>query len=1215
MTFKRYFQSKMEVTVPPGNYDPNEVQMPGEIAIDKAGKLIEHYISYNNFTGFRKDAYEAFLVKLWRIVHDTVIEFPGQRVTFRGQWYSPPLFNNGDKMTPFLARERRASYLLQLLTDVVTTYADGREEVQPKVSIGWVPLMTGTEHCYLKKKTPEELVAMGECPCDPQGIFIVKGKELTIPMKESLRYNKILLYSMDEVEVRMTCATIRGTDLVRIYRNKKGSFKLALYGFMKNKNKKDNSIGVLQMFRLLGMNDFDQIRQTIMIFTKPENRDKVLAVLTASFNKLKVVGNDVVYMTKRLSSAIDEVKAQESRNIRRRKKRFIGVNVPTDPIERLSYVINKELFPHINNEDPAYVPYLKIYLLAIMTVRLAEYFAGLRNLDNRDSWSNKQLRTDGTMMTDLFRSAWNKMIDDIRNGPKLKNTRFDYRRIKDDVIRSVMVDSFAGANWGISGIYSKQNIVEILKRESLVATYSHLTLINVKTSASSPISISMVQDTQYGFICPTETPDGEKVGIIKHTAITAKITSEEQEEKQYELRLYIKNLIQYSPNTDKSCRLILNGKFLGFVDGVTFKNHVINLRRKGDIPENTSVVHDENDNFVYVYTDEGRLSRPLLVINSLTGRLVIDELENGWNMEWDELMRNGAIEYIDPHEQEYILIAMTVEQTRENRIVDVTSDPDQVTEEIKKVQYTHCELDPSSLLGYAASTIPLPEHNQSPRNVFQAGMAKQALGIYHSNFVNRFDGTVKTLAFPSRPIFEPQINKIIGMNSLPSGQMVNVMFSTYEGFTQEDAFIFNKGSIDRGLFRIMKWYVYESIISTSKNEKFGRPPMRDGVGSGKYDAIDDNGFPILGSPVKEGMCVIGKISLNVLGQQVDASTYLDTGEEGRIDSYMVDYNVDGGLVIRVKIRHFRRPHNGDKFAPRNAQKGTLGLILSEENMPFSESSKIVKSPDGISSVQTAPRPDIIINPHCIPSRMTIAFLMEILASKAGALVGERINATAFRPFDRQRYERVLRDYGFNSLGNEVYYSGNTGRAMSVPMFTGPAYYQALRHHVLDKYQARHTGAVNLATHTPIGQSRRRGLRFGEMERDAAISHGATRFLQERLMVASSGYRTAFCMTCGSIAIIRALGETFSCNRCGNLAKFSKCEIPATFKLLNHLLNGMGFNISLQLMDSMDVQNKGMKRNLQAIGENELDILEQEDDEVEDVDEDVYDVADEVVDGE
>jgi len=1148
-------------------------------------------------------------------------------------------------------------------------------------------------------------------------------------------------------------------------------------------------------------------------------------------------------------------------------------------------------------------------------------------------------------------------------------------------------------------------------------------------------------------------------GLIKAKAVTAKVTIDRDDALVLE---YIKDKISDTPTVQLATILIVNGRMTGWCDGEELRQYLVGLRRGGWIYPDTSVALV--DRILYIYTDAARLVRPLLIVNP-NGKLVIEE-KNLWNAPWPQLVKEQAVEYIDPLEQEGIMLAQSIDSLMErrreidearHRLTEATNNLNQLRQQgtrstllprriartlegelvfedaadpsevmsldtdtlndeqlatlyemtqrkledivrlaqatldrlVQRRPFTHCELDPNAIFGIAASTIPLPDHNQAPRNVYQTAMGKQALGIYHSNYQLRFDTTAKTLAFPTRPLFETQMNNLLGLNTQPIGQMVTVAIMTLGGYNQEDALIFNKASIDRGLFKMAVHRSYKASLESdhTKIESFTRPPIRPGDPDNKYAHLDDKGIAKIGSRIEPGMVIIGKMRKNnKTGKITYPSVYAGIGESGEVVSVLWAVNAKGHTMVRVKLTDIRDPTYGDKFASRHAQKSTVGLILPEHDMPFTRNgmrpdivinphcftgdtpvtlasgisrridqmaydggdkvwswdnglkldkqleraskgvrkvirltlqdgrtikcteehrflvlmndgakyveakdlrlnehrlvcglegavdvvgddekgwsltvgehrfsmetwhnrdttlalarmlgyiltnraitsahkligvrmshpidvqlflddiqlvtgirpvstytgtSYVIKLPakwvraiaslEGISPTNKLSIPKFIIQhncplavvrefvaglfggdgrapylrhtnlqgpvlcrvvgrnsipslkanmqqlqcvltrlgvasrlvgprklskqPHygckfdirlhipattafsdkvgyrycvykmarlaaansywryveavkqetiqvtgnhnsldmigkgihnvidkahsyldnigaldwfvkgyitrhhnslptfylqvidrreygqeevydisvvnnqsylangvtthnCIPSRMTIGKLIEIVASKVASLSGERVNASAFSNFDIEEFKRNLHQYGYERHGNEVMYSGETGRPLQAQIFIGPCYYQALRHHVKDKIQMRARGEVKLITHQPIGgRSRQGGLRFGEMERDALISHGASEVLKERLCTSSDAYKAVFCKTCGNLAISNALSQTQTCRCCGNSAKFGTCTVPYAYRLLQNLLAGASLSLRFKL---------------------------------------------------
>ena len=378
--------------------------------------------------------------------------------------------------------------------------------------------------------------------------------------------------------------------------------------------------------------------------------------------------------------------------------------------------------------------------------------------------------------------------------------------------------------------------------------------------------------------------------------------------------------------------------------------------------------------------------------------------------------------------------------------------------ERKNKPYTHCELDPQAIFAVATALIPYPDHNQAPRNTYQVGMGKQALGVFHTNHLNRFDGKTKILSFPSRPMVETEMYDIIGLSERGPGENVTVAFMAYP-FTEEDAFIFKKEFLDNGGFRMYKYLTYKTEIKHVGEiyERLMKPPgiTDDQENRYKYIQMADpnsplNGLPMIGAPLRQGDCIIGKMQYEKGMPPKNISIILRVGDEGIVERVLVT-NDGKNTTVTVKLRIMRVPVEGDKFAPRNAQKGTIGLVMSDINMPVSESGIV---------------PDIIVNPHSLPSRMTVSYPLELLASKYGAMAGTHINGGAFKQFELNKYRAMLKEYGMDEFGYETMRSGTSGKLLEASIFMGPVFFQALKHHVKDKIQARSTGQVKPISRQP-----------------------------------------------------------------------------------------------------------------------------------------------------
>jgi DNA-directed RNA polymerase II subunit RPB2 len=1169
----------------------SDATIPGEINVDEHGRLLKSWIEYEGLTQPFIEAYDKWIIEILPLqIASRTITIPEGVVRFERLFITKPSISNGDEAVHLLPQRCRLAgytYSANMAVDIVLTPNNGGQaQRREKVPIGKVPVMLRSVLCHLRQMDKEELERVGECRHDPGGYFIVKGAERLCLIQEKLRMNRMFLFNKDtkgNVVCRMTCPTIKGSTIVTLSLGKKRGIKLALRFMGKNKKSKPNTIGVFQAFRLLALKhpdlgaiaDSNVMMQLVAQHTSPENIKRIWLPLQASFLKLSTVGSDIEYLARK--KGITSLPAEM-------KKRAI-----LDDLEN-------ELFPQINGE-----PVLrKVQMLAAMICYIAEYLAGLRELSDRDSWSNKRLVTAAGSMEQLMMGLINKTMDQAQEEiQKKRMSGIDSvkRAIVPHIITDEFVSSFNTTNWGVKGAPLKENICDTLNRYSATGTISHLMRANTPTSrqAKQP-NIRLVQLSQLGYVCPAETPEGEGCGLLKYLAVTCYISLERDETR---IRAEINAYIAPDPTPQATTRCWLNGKLIGFCMGEALRRWCVHQRRTGAFYKDMCIVLDK-ENSLWLYCDGSRPTRPLLIVDEEDGQLVIHK-KGLWLADMNTLRSEGCLEYIDAYEQEYILLAQSRSsmeaqrdtiaaasllleeqqallvgiqngepalitlpngETTELTVTEVESSIEQTQSVLVQLMgrrwYTHCEVDPSAYLGHSASVIPLPNHNQAPRNTYQCSMSKQALGIYHSNQAFRFDNMSKTLAFPTRPLFEPQLNETFGLNDLPGGFMATVAIMTYGGFNQEDAFIFNKSAVQRGLGLMVKRITAKTIQRQTREftEEVRRPEIRKNEPAGRYANIDENGLTRVGSQINPGDCIIGKVRRNNLtGVVENASVFAGVGEQGIVDSVLVTPNAENMMVVKVTFREVRQPIIGDKFASRSAQKGTIAQMLDEEDMPFTA--------EGV-------RPDIIINPHAIPGRMTIGKIIEFIASKVGAFRGERMDATAHRPYDLDMFRESLRNYGFREDGYEKMYSGVSGKPIKAQIYIGPVYYQALRHHVADKIQYRSRGAVKPLTHQPVGGRGTEGgggLRFSEMNRDAVISWGATEFLKERLCLVSDAYKTVFCRTCGTIAIANHVTSQYICRNCRDRANFGTETIPYTYKLLTHLLAGCNINMRLGMREA------------------------------------------------
>jgi len=657
--------------------------------------------------------------------------------------------------------------------------------------------------------------------------------------------------------------------------------------------------------------------------------------------------------------------------------------------------------------------------------------------------------------------------------------------------------------------------------------------------------------------CPAETPEGQSIGVVKNISYMGHITIPTNSAALYE---YVEPFIQKVDDTPSELiynkvKVFVNGTWVGVTETpLELYEDMKSKKYKGIINIYTAIVFDYKMMEIRICNDGGRLTRPLLKVRdnkAIITKEIIDRVENH-ELTWNDLLTScnideSVIEYIDPEEQNYSMIAM---KTKHGYLGEGT------------YNYSHCEIHPSTIFGVLASCIPFPEHNQAPRNTYQCAMAKQAIGVYALNYDQRMDKTAYVLTYPTRPLVDTRLMNFIHLNQIPSGCQIHVAIMTHTGYNQEDSVLVNKGSIDRGLFTAT---IYHTEKDEDKNiirdEIIRCKPDKTktkGIKFGNYEKVNNQGFIQENSLVENRDVIIAKIipikeNRNDPTKTIkyeDQSKTFRTTEETYIDKNYTGRNGDGYNFAKVRVRVHRKPGYGDKFSSRHGQKGTCGNIIPECDMPFTK--------NGL-------RPDIIINPHAIPSRMTIAQLKETLLGKVLLELGMFGDGTSFGNLDIKTIISELQKLGYESHGNEIMYNGLTGEQMETSIFIGPVFYQRLKHMVADKQHSRAIGPmVNLTRQPAEGRSRDGGFRIGEMERDVMIAHGMSKFCRERMYDVSDKYSAYVCRKCGMIASYndgamnskntsgRETGADFSihlCNTCNNMTDFAKVDIPYAYKLM------------------------------------------------------------------
>ena len=829
-------------------------------------------------------------------------------------------------------------------------------------------------------------------------------------------------------------------------------------------------------------------------------------------------------------------------------------------------MLNNNLLPNYSSNIE------KGHYIGISVRKILLTYIGVNNYTDRDSYSNKRIDLSGKLILELYRELWEKykrmgllMLDKEYNFHFDKDMMTIDNIINNENISSIFNDNVLddihksfGSRFG-TGISSKEGIVQDLNRNVMLGTLSHIRRIVYPLPRGSKVmGPRKLHNSQWGFVCPTESPDGGNVGIVNHLSVMARVSSNIPEEYLIDCLKDVPILNLEDVSSEEllnNTKIYVNGRLLGVYDNPDYIYKYLKLLKLNSIiHNNTSISWNKNNNEILLYSDAGRILRPILVYKNTVNKLIegdYSKLEN-WRMATEgymygkleenkyyygdilkelkdnrrlEELENSAsdIEYIDPIESEYLLI---------NK--DSNSE--------FREEYTHCEIHSSLILSSVALNIPYPEHSQYPRNVFSCQQTKQAVGVYSTAYNTRFETFSHILHYPQKPLITTKYKKYTQVDKLPYGINAIVAIMSYSGYNQEDAIILNKTAVERGLFQSLYYRSYDSreeIINGELNE-FVNPDLKPNIKKKtnlNYDKLDDNGFIKEEEYVTDKDVIVSKVmNNNVTGETIKFSS------SGIVDKVLVIKNENGLRSAKIRIRKIKKPTLGDKFSSRCGQKGMCGMVLDQEEMPFTK--------DGII-------PDIIVNPHAIPSRMTINQLLEVIVGKICCIKGYLGDATAFQNNDINNFCDALQNQNYEKHGEEVMYSGINGEQLKTSIFIGPTYYQRLKIMVADKMHSRGEGPMQYLTRQPAaGRANNGGLRIGEMERDSILAHGLSYFLKESNMKRSDDYNT-------NVNNNNGLIDNVSNN-------ISSINIPYSMKLLIQEL--MTLSIAPRILTNYDFDN-------------------------------------------
>lgn len=1183
-----------------------------------AWKILDKYFETNKHfvTKHHLDSYSEFIHKSIPMTIQTMNPFviikykPDRSVRHRievfvgGKDGQDIRFKTPD-FFPNEARMKNLTYSADLVANIIVRYMIGEDSVHEvvikDVFLSKIPIMLQSDLCNLHNMSLSEMREHGECPYDQGGYFVVNGKEKVIIAQERNVTNKVFVKRSADEKYKFSA-------FVRCTSEKASVFPKTAYFYVLSKEvakapikggktkelkitmgQRENAIVVavphiktqvplFLLFRALGIESDKMILEYIIKDVEDPVNRKALEFMFAS-----IVDSNYIYTQEQAMAFLDS-----------------HTNF-TENAEDARYILLKHLFPNIEPNLNS-----KALFLGYIVNQIVRVAIGVAPETDRDNYMFKRVAISGALLADIYKDFYNTFrvatrskIDNEYNFSGWAETTGEIVNMITDAnkheffgrsqhMSTGLVQSLRG-KWGIAGRSTDSGIVQDLSRISYIGFLSHLRRVNMPMDTSIKIrEPHRLNGSQWGVMCPCESPDGASIGLLKNFALLCHVTY------HVDTSVIMQALAPFSftrfnevdlINMSGLVNLRINNNWVGCIEEpLRLVRYMRLLRRNGLINPFVSVAWNIPEKDINIQTDRGRCARPLLVVEKNQLRIQQRKAFAAKDASWDlwivgTLLDNrdqgvyhsgfidpfeildttslekveqalekhaGAIEFVDVEETNGCMIAMT---------------PADISPAAPR-QYTHCEIHPSTIFSVYTATIPLSNHNQAPRNIFSGAQGKQAIGVYATNFSNRIDTMSYVLHYPQKPLITTRYHEYLKTNDLPNGENLIVAIATYSGYNQEDSIIINKASIERGMFNLS---YFKSYISEEKEEQNSRYVERISFSNpnearkegfdvaikafADYTKLDENGMPALDSRIEEGDAVVGKVlerSDYVKEKDVDNKVYVeetlqttyaskteiaDKTTEGIVDKVVMFKGSDNTRQAKIRLRKIRIPELGDKLASRHGQKGVIGMIMPQEMMPFTK--------DGVV-------PDIIVNPHAFPSRMTIGHLIESILAKSCAYAGCGADGTAFENHDyTSMYDMLQNKYKMERHGDEIMYNGITGEQMQSDIFIGPTYYFRLKHMVADKINYRRDGKVVNVTKQPTkGRGNDGGLRIGEMETNVLISHGLSGFMKESMMERSDKQRFNISDSDGQIIHFNKKQQIYP----DGVDRIRDVEMPYAFKL-------------------------------------------------------------------
>ena len=1216
--------------------------------------LVSHLLdSYNDFfeTGLKNIFKEKNPIQILKNQDSKTNEFNYICKMYLGGksgnkiYYGKPIIYddvNTHYMYPNEARLRNMNYGFSIHYDIevfFTIKTEGEEDFHhtftlDKIFLGRFPVMLHSNLCILKGLNRETCFNMGECRNDPGGYFIVDGKEKVIVCQEKFADN--MLYIRDTVDdkyshsadircksedaskpvrtlsVRIVGISVPSTDL-----NKKAPPGFSNKQIVVSIPNVRKPVPLFIVFRALGIiSDKDIISYCLLDLKKHSQ-----------------------YVELFIPSVHDagSIFTQET------ALKYISLLTKGKTNAHVQEILMNYFVPHIgelNFRDKAY--YLGYIVYKLLRVYTKEDLP-----TDRDNFKMKRVELPGTLLYDLFKEYYTimqnmifKKFDKIyyyhegqyQEKKFINLVTLNYQDVfKERNLEIGFKRAFKG-NWGAHSHTKREGVIQDLNRLSFNSSLSHRRKMNLPMDASAKvIGPRLLHGSQWGIIDPLDTPDGGNVGLHKHMSIVAKVTNGYSMYpmvkwlRVYCSLVYLTETLNY--NLVRTAKIFVNGAWVGVVNEPIKCIETIRFyRRSSLIPIHTSVSWNTEENVIEIFTDSGRLVRPIFYVDKEKNTLalhvnkkmetIIKKREFTWNSLITGFQKKKDDNFDVKNNKFYTIKELydtSIDTLQQNKSIIEYLDSNETNtrlittklSDLSKGNYTHLEIHPSLLLGVMGNQIIYPENNQLPRNLFSCGQSKQGVSLYHSNFTNRIDKMGIVLNYGQIPLVKSRYMKYINNEEHPYGENTIVAIMCYSGYNVEDAVLINKGAVDRGLFRTTYYNMYETREESSKvagsmiDSKFTNIETAQNVKGTKpgydYSHLDKHGMIKENTQMDDLVpkVLIGKTTYNIENPDilVDSSTYPKKGQLGYVDKVFMTEGEEGFRLAKTRIREERIPAIGDKVGSRCGQKGTIGLIVEEQDMPFTANGQ---------------KPDIIINPHAIPSRMTIGQILESLVGKACSLYGSFGDCTAFvnEGPKHEVFGKLLTNYGYHASGSELLYNGMTGEQVDADIYMGPTYYMRIKHMVKDKINYRAQGPRTMLTRQVVqGRANDGGLRIGEMERDCMISHGATSFLQESMLLRGDLYYMAICNKTGMLSIYNETNNLFlspmvdgpirftetldNKMKIENISRFGRdfsiVKVPYAFKLLLQELTTMNVQMRIITEDNINqIENMSFSKNMNKL---------------------------------